>query len=86
MSEKLEAPFDEKDVMVKSAGTYHFFPPEQCDPDIDIYSGRCQDMWALGATLYAMLFNTLPFWNPEVNEFAILEIILKQEVMLPETS
>lgn len=83
VSEKLKEPFDEKDEMVKSAGTYHFFPPECCDPDTENYKGRPTDMWALGVTLYCMMFNQLPFWNSDVNEFGILDIILKSEVTIP---
>ena len=49
--------------MTKSAGTYHFFAPECCDPDIEIYSGRATDVWALGVTLYCLIFNVLPFWD-----------------------
>ena len=44
-------------------GTYHFMAPEACDPDIDQYSGRAADVWALGVTLYALLFNKCPFWG-----------------------
>lgn len=83
VSVKLQPPFDANDAMVKSAGTYHFFPPECCDPVIDEYKGRPTDMWALGVTTFCMIFNELPFWNPDINEFGILEIILKNEVTIP---
>ena len=69
--------------MTKSAGTYHFFSPECCDPDIEAYSGKATDVWSLGVTLFCFIFNELPFWDPELNEFAILEIIFKQDVNLP---
>lgn len=82
VSEKLEKPFDEHDMMTKTAGTYHFFPPECCDPNIEIYSGKAADIWALGVSFYCILFNQLPFWNEENqgNEFSILEYILNNEV------
>lgn len=86
VSERLKEPFDENDAMIKSAGTYHFFPPECCDPDIENYKGRPTDMWALGVTLFCMMFNKLPFWNSDVNEFGILDIILKTEVEIPSDS
>lgn len=35
VSEKLEHPFQENDLISKTAGTYHFFPPECCDPDVE---------------------------------------------------
>ena len=83
VSEKFEA----DDTMTKTAGTYHFFPPECCDPEIDSYSGKQADIWALGITLYCMIFNQLPFWDHDntENEYTILEFILKNEVELPET-
>jgi serine/threonine protein kinase len=39
-------------------------------------------MWALGVTLYCLMFNELPFWDSEnaENEFSILDIIHKNEV------
>ena len=49
--------FETSDIMTKTAGTYHFFPPECCDPEIDEYSGKIADIWALGVTLYCMIFN-----------------------------
>ena len=70
--------------MKKSAGTYHFFPPEACDADVSEYSGKAADIWALGVTLYSMIFNQLPFWDDSLNEFAILEYILKNDVVIPE--
>ena len=63
VSEKLLEPFDQNDLMAKTAGTYHFFPPECCDPDVEQYSGRVADIWALGATLYCLIFNELPYWD-----------------------
>jgi serine/threonine protein kinase len=55
--------FSESDTMMKTAGTYHFFPPECCDPDVEENSGKLADVWALGITLYCMIFNQLPFWD-----------------------
>jgi serine/threonine protein kinase len=68
--------------MAKTAGTYHFFPPECCDPDVDQYSGRSADIWALGATLFCLIFNELPFWDQEncENEYSIIEYILKTDI------
>jgi [calcium/calmodulin-dependent protein kinase] kinase len=69
VSEKLKAPFEETDIISKTAGTFHFFPPECCDPNIETHSGRAADIWALGVTLFCLIFNELPFWNQDVNEF-----------------
>lgn len=80
--------FESSDIMTKTAGTYHFFPPECCDPEIEEYSGKQADIWALGITLYCLIFNQLPFWDfdNQENEYTILEFILKNEVMIPENS
>jgi [calcium/calmodulin-dependent protein kinase] kinase len=43
--------------MTKTAGTYHFFPPECCDPNVEIYSGRAADIWALGVSFFCIIFN-----------------------------
>jgi serine/threonine protein kinase len=63
----------------KSAGTYHFFAPECCDTECEVYSGSKVDIWALGVTLFCLLYNRLPFWteNSRLSEFAILDVILK---------
>lgn len=63
VSEKLKAPFCENDVISKTAGTFHFFAPECCDPNIETHSGRAADVWALGVTLYCLIFNELPYWD-----------------------
>jgi len=88
VSEKLESPFIENDKIAKTAGTYHFFPPECCDPHIESFSGMAVDVWALGVTLFCMIFNELPFWDSEntENEFSILDYILKTEVQIPKNT
>ena len=70
--------------MLKSAGTFHFFAPECCDAKVDEYKGRPTDIWALGVTLYCMMFNVLPFWDPEINEYGILDVILSNPVEQPK--
>ena len=36
VSEQFEKPIDQNDELSKSAGTFHFFPPEACDPDQNV--------------------------------------------------
>lgn len=75
VSEKLSSP-DEQ--LTKSAGTFHFFAPECCDPDVSAHNGQAADVWALGVTMFALLFNTVPFWDENAvnNEHLILDVIL----------
>ena len=67
----------EDDALSKTEGTYHFMAPECCDPDVDSFSGKAVDVWALGVTLYCMCFNRLPFWDE--TEFGLFQKIHKDE-------
>lgn len=49
------------DTFDDSVGTYQFFSPLMCSPDVPAFSGKAADVWALGVTLYAMVFSKLPF-------------------------
>jgi serine/threonine protein kinase len=42
-----------------TAGTYHFLAPECLSGEL--YDGYQADVWALGVTMYALLFGMLPF-------------------------
>ena len=66
------------DTFSDSVGTYQFFSPEMCDETIDLYSGCAADVWALGVTLYALTYNTLPFDNE--NETELFRIIRQEEL------
>ena len=91
--EKAEADASNRDEAVelaKTVGTPAFYAPELCDPSYfepDKASGRPQitgqiDVWALGVTLYGMVFGRLPFYGE--NEFAMYDLIAKQEVFIPK--
>lgn len=79
VSKVLDDPAD--DSVKATEGTYHFMPPEECDPDIDQFSGKAVDVWALGVTLFCLLYNKVPFWGD--TEFQIMEIVRTQELQIP---
>ena len=80
---------DEAIELAKTVGTPAFYAPELCDPDLldtikhperPQITGQI-DVWALGVTLYGMVFGRLPFFD--INEFAMYEKIARQEVCIP---
>lgn len=71
VSKVLENP--ENDKVKATEGTYHFMPPEECDPDTDEFSGKTVDVWALGITLFCLLYNKIPFSGS--TEYQIMETI-----------
>lgn len=83
------ANLDEALELAKTVGTPAFYAPELCDPelfDIAKHPERPQitgqiDVWALGVTLYGMIYGRLPFFD--VNEFAMYEKIARQDVFIP---
>lgn len=83
------ANLDEAIELAKTVGTPAFYAPELCDPelfDVEKNPVRPQingqiDVWALGVTLYGMIFGRLPFYD--LNEFVMYEKIARQEVFIP---
>ena len=57
--------------------------PEMCNPDLDSFPGRACDVWSLGISLYAMIYNTLPFFGE--TEYMKMQKILKDPLELKET-
>ena len=72
VSKVLESP-ESADFLKQTEGTYHFMAPEACDPDVEQYSGKAADVWALGVTAYALLFNKCPFWGQ--TDYQLMESI-----------
>ncbi|KAL9126963.1 MAG: hypothetical protein Q9217_004069 [Psora testacea] len=79
---------DEALELAKTVGTPAFYAPELCDPQyFEIGKNRERpditgqiDVWALGVTLYGMVFGRLPFFDP--NEFRMYEKIAHDEVFI----
>ena len=61
--------------MKGSVGTYSFFSPELCDTETSSYSGRAADVWALGITLYALIYLKSPYKSS--SEVDLLEEIIE---------
>jgi serine/threonine protein kinase len=57
-------------------GTIYFYAPEQCNSKGGDFAGRPLDIWALGVTLYIMLYQKLPFYpKTEGNMIELLDLI-----------
>ena len=83
------ANLDEAIELAKTVGTPAFYAPELCDLDLfdpDKTPHRPQitgqiDVWALGVTLYGMIYGRLPFYHE--NEFDMYKKIAKEDVFIP---
>ena len=80
---------DEAIELAKTVGTPAFYAPELCDPlyfEVGKHANRPAitsqiDVWALGVTLYGMVFGRLPFFHH--NQFQMYERIAREEVFIP---
>lgn len=62
--------FLDDDTLADTQGTYLFLSPECWDRKIERFAGKPWDIWSFGVTLYALVFNKLPFYSK--NEMDIL--------------
>lgn len=77
-------PYENDDLVATTAGTAAFMAPEMCSADGDSFSGTKVDIWALGASLYVMLFGNVPFGDPSGNSWDIYEAIIKNPLVFPK--
>ncbi|KAL3073832.1 hypothetical protein niasHT_034864 [Heterodera trifolii] len=68
-----------------TAGTPAFMAPEALSENSShFYSGRAQDIWSLGITLYALVIGNVPFWDKYV--IALHKKIKTQDIVFSESA
>ncbi|KAK9470041.1 kinase-like domain-containing protein [Dipodascopsis tothii] len=72
----------DNDAMVRVAGTPPYLAPELCTVPQAEYSGRAADIWAMGVTLYCLLFGELPFRGSNLVD--LYASIRHDELVLPD--
>ncbi|KAF2153049.1 Pkinase-domain-containing protein, partial [Myriangium duriaei CBS 260.36] len=83
----LGRPMDDgdNDELAKNVGTAAFYAPELCFTDTDAGFehppiGKAIDIWALGITLFCMIFARVPFVD---TEYVVMRRIAEEEVYIP---
>ncbi|WFD18916.1 non-specific serine/threonine protein kinase [Malassezia caprae] len=75
---------DTDPLLARTFGTPSFFAPELCrDASQGPPVTKAIDVWALGVTLYCLLFGHTPFWAD--TEYLLLECIMHDDYALPAT-
>lgn len=60
----------------KVEGTMYFYAAEMCKEDADfIFEGPPLDIWALGVTVYCLVYLKLPFFSETGDYFELLDKI-----------
>lgn len=84
VSESDARPLDEAVELAKTVGTPAFYAPELCYTDLSKprppVTGQI-DIWALGVTLYCLLFARIPFLAPD--EFSLFKLIAEGTAYIP---
>ncbi len=90
LGEKDVSQLDDERELARSVGTPAFWAPEVCFEDVEMFEdGKSPkitgalDLWALGITLYCMIYARLPFYiSPNRG---LTESICYEEVLIPRT-
>lgn len=84
------SPLDNEKELARSVGTPAFWAPELCYENTDMFADKKEpkitgalDLWALGITLYCMIYARLPFYHNET--MGIHEAVCTAEVFCPTT-
>ncbi|KAI9209826.1 kinase-like domain-containing protein [Polychytrium aggregatum] len=72
------------DKLKKSAGSPAFFAPEMCVAQHGELSAKAADIWAMGVTLYCLVFGRLPFRGKSIID--LYESIKNDEPPIPDTA
>lgn len=86
LSESDAQDFDEAKELAKTVGTAAFYAPELCYTDMPLDGdtipsvGKAIDVWALGITLFCMLFGRTPFVD---SEYVVMRRIADEDVYIP---
>jgi len=90
LTEKDVSQLDDEKELARSVGTPAFWAPELCYEDPSMFEERsgpritgALDLWALGITLYCMIYARLPFYATD--EMGLHEAVCRAEVFQPKT-
>ncbi|KIW31423.1 uncharacterized protein PV07_03073 [Cladophialophora immunda] len=90
LTEKDVSALDDEKELARSVGTPAFWAPELCYEDPSMFEEKEGpkitgelDLWALGITLYCMVYARLPFYASET--MGLHEAVCRTEVFLPKT-
>jgi serine/threonine protein kinase len=76
--------FDEALELAKTVGTPAFYAPELCQTDVEGETPPVTnqiDVWALGVTLYCLVYGRVPFHDN--NTFVLMRLIAERDAYLP---
>lgn len=90
LTEKDVSALDDEKELARSVGTPAFWGPELCYEDPSMFEEEngpkitgALDLWALGITLYCMVYARLPFYATD--EMGLHEAVCKAEVFCPKS-